>query len=513
MILAFTYVARSNQSAAQFKDPLNFETVSNTSRFLQFKTYFGKVGDNYVYIYSNSLDKFNARFFDDEMKELGLFESSRYKEYKSLRFHGACEFNGELNVYFTARSKEVAKGNHGLFKMTCMKGQTDFSPPVLVSEFKSPASISRFLMLISPNQEYLAFVIEPKAVGTLYRYSVLVFDSDGRKVVAEDLVEGRFDSYYGFMSAHVTNTGEVYLLFKDNAEAYTKPAFTRYSEQAAWIKVQKGSPGSVQYFKNELKHILQFRLVSYGGEPFIFSSWCLRENLAVSGVSLIDPATGEEEELYTFLTDELEPFIESSATYSFSDDTERKNLLSDSKVNAYVDLVDIFDYAGDEYYLLQKRTPVKLIVSNGQGATSFYCDVEGDIFLVNSTTQKVVKIERLVSFVGTPRGIYSEIADNHLSLYYYSVPDGKNAKVKAYRNTSAIFNTRSPDLYLYNTLIDMETYEITSNELLLVDEENYIIKLSIRSMIRSSGKLLTIGGTLLTKPDLIIDFSLFEEGE
>lgn len=505
ILITLVILAVGNTALTQSASASKIETIAATKELDIFTKLFCFHENNYFFVNGS---KFNLQvsIFDAEKKLIAKLPIEKPDSVKSYHYHGAYYFQNEICVFFTGVKKGMTKKHRGLFVWKFDMDLMDFTRPTLLGEFPVYTSNHRTVIRVSENKKYLAVVAEPKSLGDDYSYSIAIYNDQLEPLLFEAGVEGNFSDNCAFTDASISNEGNLLMLFKENYEIFTLPCFQSASDHMNYIQYSASGTKSQYSFVDEKRKILHCRFVEEEGAEFIFISWFYTDNTKRVGISMIDPDNNKETIIYEFAPEILEPYVECQGYDRFSDDTERKNLLSDSKVNAFIDLIDVFDTDGKTYFLLEKRTPVR--IKNGN--QPYYTDIAGDIFLIEPLEGIVKKIERNVVSYATPRGVIHRIDEKSLELHYYSSPFESGEKIRVSGSAMSAFSeyVRPADLYFFRTVIDFETYEIKSTELVPVDSENYFIRVSPMTALVSSQAVITFGWV---GSDLhAIDLSIFE---
>jgi len=476
------------------------ETYSYKAPNSQFEKLFCQYDDHYISL-TGQTDLVWVDLFDNNGTWLSRSEYKKPIGVKGVHFHGAKFFQGAIYVFLSGKAKETAKGHFGLYAWKYDFTTKSFKLPRLLAEFPLITNMNRLMVDVSGNGKYIGFVIEPKNFCKVYKHSAAVFNENFELIFIDHCRDQEFEYCEQFAAAKMANDGKLILTYTETFETYEASGFQMPAAQAAFIMYDKSPERHVVYFRDPQRKILSLEALEFENENRFFISWCYADSTAVVGFSLLNIEKAEEKIMYQFNSKTMEPYFDQKSYGTYVDENKQGSSKSTTTVNAFVDLVDFFEVSGNFYFLVQKRNPLRVIIKDGtqngvssydrnsysDKTTSSYLDLEGDIFLIDVTHQRELKIERRVLNRITPRGILCTYNEQALQLFYYSTPSNALEKTQAIPDADA---TENSEQHLFRSTFLFESLELITEEISTTSDG----KLRYASMLRAitlTDKLMT----------------------
>ena len=484
------FAAQSTAHSAATDIELYSYSLSST----QFDRLFCKYGNMYVSI-RGSEDELWIDQFNSDGK---LLAQPKVKQPDSLmfcRYHGAKQFQGTIYVFFTGRTKSTAKGHYGVYAWEYSPQSYAFKTCHLLAEFPLVDAVNRMFIEVSENGNYLGIVTEPKTFCKVYKYAVLVLNKDFKLVFKDHKRSQELEACHQFTSLHMSNNGRLTLIYTENFETYHDRGFQEPHSHASFITFLNDTLSKqVQFIHDPLRKILQLTVVETETDPQLFMAWSYEDSADHIGFSLIDPLTLKETRVYEFDPEILEPFVGNSDYGVYVDRIKTKNENGMIKFNPGISIVDLFRYRDQDFFLLEKKTPLKLGSSKSE-TEGAYLDLEGDILLVNSSTNKVLKLERQVFTPNVPRGVINRISGESLELWYYADTLTERSKSGSvdYLTTFLDPTYKAQDRHLYKTVVNLDSLTYTSEEIIPRDAKKNYIHVSLQRAFATDSSFTTIG--------------------
>lgn len=447
-------------------------------------------------LYKNGDKYFYFSVFYGSAAVVKLDETNTYKNdkvetpgYKKLVVASFLNFNGNLYQFFWSKISSDDGTKNGFYVGKYNSEKNEFEDVQLLEEFDSDTKFE-LIMRQSDNNKYIGFCINPTSKKNVQTFSLLMLDADMNKISVLKKSSVTFSNEAQIYDFRINNDGCSNIFFTENAQTFDKA--TSFQSNGNFLYMINLSAGSDKPLNHEIvldgKKILHAKIMDAESSSELFISWCKEDASKNVGFSKYNLNTKTEEIIYEFDSEILEPFIMVTGrleSYTYRDAKEKKNENSTTTINASLDLITQFSIGDEEYYLLQKNTPI--LNYDAQSGNKWYQYMEGDIFLLNSKKNMLKKIERCVITPGAPRGMYLVKNESQLTLYYYSIPPDFVGDVKAKEpattmNQSKVFE----DYHLYKTVFDLNTLEFTSHEI-KVFEENATPRLIYFSTIHQNG--------------------------
>lgn len=381
--------------------------------------------------------------------------------------------NNEVYLFFGSKISATGSKQNAFYVGRYDVGKNTFVDPKMIEEYGADTKFN-FICKSSENKKYVAFIIDPKQSKKSYSFNLLILDSVLKKIVSLKETTCDFANLSEIYDVCISDQGDVNFLFTKEGQTFSK--MTSFQGNGNFVYTYRYDLDKETAEKHEVifedRNVLHAKTLNHEQGNELFISWYKIEDAKTVGISKYNLVTREEEKLYEFDPDLLEPFLKVTSrtdSYAYKDFKERTNELSTTNINACVDLITYFQHDGIEFYLMKKSTPILNYDAQNNGSTK-YQYLDGDIFLLNLTNKKIKKIERMVAHPRLSKGIYISKNESQLTLYYYSVPPDFDGEVRAKETLTLNTNKVYDDFHLYRTTVDLNTLDLSSEEIKVFEE-------------------------------------------